>query len=391
MSALRSLKFLSVSALVLGLAAPAHAEVEAQKVVDAVIAQFAGQGMTLVVASSELDGENVVAKGVSLAPAGVAEPFAVGDVVLEGVTEDGAGYVVGKISAPAISKDEAGTKIDFAGASLNNVHIAGAGETDPVKQMFLYDTAEIGAVTVTAAGAEVFSMEGGKASMSPYVAGEPMTFEMSLDGLHGDLTKIPDPKSQEAMSAMGYTEVNGTITAKGTWNPADGHLAITEGSYDFKDVGKLNILADISGYTPSFVKAIQDMNKNSAGQDESAKGLAMLGLIQQLSFNSMSIRFDDASLTNRIIDYAAKQAGQPRDQIINQSKAIIPFAVAQLNDSDFAAQVTAAASAYMDAPKSLEITAKPAAPLSFAQLIATGSANPADLIKQMGVTVNANQ
>ncbi len=391
MSALRSLKILSVSALVLSLAAPAHAEVDAQKVVDAVVAQFAGQGVKLVVASSALDGENVVAKGVTVAPAGAAEPFVVGDVVLENVTEDGEGYLVGKISAPAISKDEGGTKIDFAGASLNNVHVAGAGETDPIKQMFLYETAEIGAVKVTTAGAEVFSMEGGKAAMSPYVAGEPMTFDMSLNGLHGDLTKFPDPKSQEAMTAMGYTEVNGTITAKGTWNPTDGRLAITEGSYDFKDVGKLNVLMDISGYTPAFVKAIQEMNKNSAGQDESAKGLAMLGLIQQLSFNSMSIRFDDASLTNRIIDYAAKQAGQLRDQIINQSKAIIPFAVAQLNDPDFAAKVTAAASAYMDAPKSLEISAKPAAPIPFALLIATGSANPADLIKQMGVTVNANQ
>ena len=34
--------------------------------------------------------------------------------------------------------------------------------------------------------------------------------------------------------------------------------------------------------------------------------MAMMGLVQQLTFNSMSIRFDDASLTNKIIDYVAK-------------------------------------------------------------------------------------
>ena len=391
MSTLHISKFLSVSALVLGLAAPAYAEVEAQAVVDAVVKQFAGQGMALTVDSSELSGENVIAKGVAITMAGAGEPFKVGDVVLEGVSEEDNGYLIGKISAPAISKEEDGAKIDFAGASINNVHVAGDGETDPVKQMFLYESLEVGAVKVAIAGAEVFSMEGGKATMTPYVAGEAMNFDMAFTGIHGDLTKIPDPKSQEAFTAMGYTEVNGTITAKGSWNPTDGHMAITEGAYDFKDVGRINMTADISGYTPAFVKALQDMNKNAAGQDETAKGLAMLGLIQQLSFNSMSIRFDDASLTNRIIDYAAKQAGQPRDQIINQSKAIIPFAVAQLNDPDFASKVTAAASAYMDAPKSLEISAKPAAPIPFALLIATGSANPADLIKQMNVDVTANQ
>ncbi len=391
MSALRSFKFLSVSALVLGLAAPAHAAVEAQKVVDAIVAQFAGQGITLAVESSALDGDNVIAKGVTAKMDGVAEPFKVGDIVLENVAEDGAGYIVGKIAAPAITKEEDGTKVEFGGASLNNVHVAGAGETDPIKQMFLYDSAEVGAVKVTTGGAEVFTMAGGKATMSPYVAGEAMTIDASFNGLHGDLTKIPDPKSQEAMAAMGYTEVNGDITMKGTWNPTDGHLAITEGAYDFKDVGKLNFLMDISGYTAAFVKSMQEMNKTTAGQDEAAKSAAMLGLFKQLTFNSMSIRFDDASLTNRIIDYAAKQAGQPRDQIINQSKAIIPFAVAQLNDPDFASKVTTAASAYMDAPKSLEISAKPAAPVPFALLIETGSANPAELIKQMNVTVTANQ
>lgn len=383
--------FLAATAMSLVLAGPARAEVDADAVVKAITAQFAAQGLPVTVASAELDGENIVAKGVSIKFPD-SEPSAIGDIVLESVEEDeDGGYYIGSISAPVTKVEQGTEKFEFGGASINGLRIAAEGETDPVKQMFLYDSMEVGAIKVETGGAEVFSMEGAEATMSEYVAGEPLEFDVSVNGLKGDLSKIPDPKTQETVAALGYDKINGKITMKGTWNPSDGRMSITEGAYDFANVGRLNVLFDFSGYTPAVAKAIQEMNKSMEGQDESAKGLAMLGIIQQLNFISASIRFDDASVTGRVIDYAAKQAGQPRDAIIAQSKAVIPFAIAQLKDPEFAAKVTEAASAYMDNPKSLEIKATPAAPVPFALLMATGSTTPEALIKQLNVTVTANQ
>lgn len=383
--------FLAATAMSLVLAGPAHAEVDADVVVKAITTQFANQGLPITVTSAELDGDNIIAKGVSIKFAD-AEPKLLGDIVLESVEEnDDGSYTIGTISAPETKIEEAGNKFEFGGASINGVKVAAEGETDPVKQMFLYDSMEVGAIKVETGGAEVFSMEGAEANMSEYTAGEPLEFDVSINGLKGDLTKIPDPKTQETVAALGYDTINGKITMKGSWNPTDGRMTISEGAYDFANVGRLNMTMDFSGYTPALVKSMQDMNKSMAGQDESAKGLAMLGIIQQLNFVSMSIRFDDASVTGRVIDYAAKQAGQPRDAIIAQSKAIIPFAVAQLKDPEFAAKVTEAASAYMDNPKSIEIKAAPAAPVPFALLMATGSTTPEALIKQLNVTVTANQ
>jgi hypothetical protein len=218
-----------------------------------------------------------------------------------------------------------------------------------------------------------------------------MAFEAAAVGIYGDLTKVPDPKSLEVIKALGYAQVDGAVTYKGSWNPTDGRMIMTEGAYDIKDVGRLNMTFDLNGYTPALVKSLQEMNKSMEGKDETAKGLAMLGLMQQLSFISMSIRFDDASITGRVLDYAAKQQGQDRAAMVNQSKAIIPFMVASLQDPDFAAKVTEAASAYLDAPKSLEIKATPAEPVPFALLMATGSTTPAALIKQLNVTVTANK
>lgn len=390
MSNARSFKLLSTTALFIALSSAAHAEIDAKTVVDAIVAQFAGQGVPITVESTELSGANIIAKGVSV-KIGDAEGSKLGDIVLENVTEEGSGYLIGKISAPVTKVEQGTEKFEFNGASINMVHIAGPDETDPVKQLLLYESIDVGPIKVATAGAEVFRMEGAKVTMSPYTPGQTLNFDATISGLYGDLSKIPDPKTQEVVTALGYGQVNGTITTKGSWNPADGRMSITEGAYDFKDVGRLNMTLDISGYTPALVKSIQDMNKNMAGQDESAKGLAMLGMLQQLNFISMSLRFDDASITGRLLDYAAKQQGQDRAAMVNQSKAIIPFVVSQLKDPDFAAKVTAASSTYLDEPKSLEIKAAPAAPVPFALLMATGSTTPEALIKQLNVTITANQ
>ena len=97
------------------------------------------QGLPITVTSAELDGENIVAKGVSIKFPD-AEPSVLGDIVLESVEEnDDGGYTIGTIAAP-VTKIEQGTeKFEFNGASINGLHIAAEGETDPVKQMLLYE------------------------------------------------------------------------------------------------------------------------------------------------------------------------------------------------------------------------------------------------------------
>ena len=386
-----SAKLFSATAFTLSLAFPAAAEIDAKAVVDAVIAQMDRQNFKLTVGSATADGENVIAKDIAIGFPD-AEPFKIAEVTLEEVTEEDDGsFTIGSIAAPAINHEQDGVKIEFGGASLDGYTVPAVDETDPIALLGLYESMTIEPIRISSAGAEVFRMDGASATMSEYVEGQPMTFDAAFKGLWGDLSKIPDPKAQETFTAFGYKEVTGSISMKGAWNPSDGKMTITEGLYNIDNVGKLNVLMDLSGYTPELIKGLQEMTKNMEGQDESAKGLAMLGLLQQLNFISMSIRFDDASITGKALDYAAKQAGQDRAAIINQTKGVLPFALAQLKDPDFAQKVTEAVSAYLDNPKSLEIKAAPPAPMPFAILAATGSTTPEALIQQLNVTVTANQ
>jgi hypothetical protein len=160
------------------------------------------------------------------------------------------------------------------------------------------------------------------------------------------------------------------------------------------DAGTLGMTLDLAGYTPEFIKSLQDLQKQMAAQpgggDQSAQGMAMLGLMQQLTFNSASVKFTDASLTNKVLDYVAKMQGQKPSDIANMAKAMVPFGMAQLNNPELTAEVTSAVAAFLDNPKSLTISAEPENPVPFAVLMAGGMGDPKTLPKTLGMSVSAN-
>jgi hypothetical protein len=272
--------------------------------------------------------------------------------------------------------------------------IPAADSSDAMGGMILYESISMSpSKFVTSKGEEFIRVGSLEAVTSPYAAGQPMTFSMKPFDMYVNTAAAGkgDPKSQEIITSLGLAEINAKIAAQGSWNPADGKLTISEESFDVQNAGKLNFQFDISGYTPALLKQMQELAKQNAGKTDASNGMAMMGLMQQLTLNSVSLRFDDASLTGKLLDFASKQMGQPKDAIINQYKGMVPMMAAQLQDPEFITMISNAANAYLDNPKSIEIKVAPSAPVPFAQIMATGMAQPQALIKTLGVQVLANQ
>lgn len=157
---------------------------------------------------------------------------------------------------------------------------------------------------------------------------------------------------------------------KGSWELQTGNLALDEYALDFKNVGRLNIAMDLSGYTLQFMKSLQEAAKAAEAnpnrkEADQAMALAMLGLMQQLTFNSASIRFDDASITKKALDYAGSQQGVTGEQLAQSLKGLVPIMMAQLNLPELQNQVSSAVNAFLDNPKSLTISAEPEKPVPF--------------------------
>ncbi|PRD45951.1 hypothetical protein C5748_02125 [Phyllobacterium phragmitis] len=357
---------------------------------------YAAQGGQISYQSVETSGSTVVLKGASIRAPGVAaqdKSFNVGDITLSDVSDaaDG-GYDIGQANVPDMTLPFEGTSISIKGMELENMHLAAEGSTDPLASILYYQKAEIDQITVNQAGNDIATLQDIVATISPYTAGSPINYTWDVDKIAIDLSKAEPSKAKETLTALGYEKIDGRIDSKGSWSITDGRFKLDQFDLVMDEGGKLGMTFDIGGYTLDFIKGLQQAQATLADNpDSDAGGLAMLGLLQQLTVSGASVRFDDASLTNKVLDYFANQQGTERSVLVNQMKAVLPLFAGQLKNAKFASQVTEAVSAYLDNPKSLEIRATPPSPVPVAILMATGSAQPEKLPDVLGVTVTANK
>ncbi|ATU92093.1 hypothetical protein [Phyllobacterium zundukense] len=382
------------SALVIVFAGSAYA-VDGNAVAARLKAIYAEQGGTIDYSSVETNGSTVVLKGTKVSTAGIKESFDAGDVTLNDVSDvSGGGFKIGSLTMPDIDfspEGEPDNKISIDGISLEGITLPPEGATEPLAKVLQYEKAEVKHLNVNAKGKDVFTADNMTATIAPLTDTSPVAFTSNVERFKADLSDVEDPKTKDALKALGYETISGKIEMNGTWNVSDGRLNLEKMDFIADNAGTLGLTFDISGYTLDFIKGLQEATKNMEGKPDDAQGMAMLGLMQQLSFTGASIRFDDASVTYKALDYVAKQQGAKRGDLINQAKAILPMAAAQLGNAEFAQSLGEAVNTYLDNPKTIEIKAAPAKPVPFAIIAAGGMADPKSLIKTLGVTVNANQ
>ncbi|RWM20087.1 MAG: hypothetical protein E5X53_13985 [Mesorhizobium sp.] len=364
-------------------------------VADRLKAALAAQGVDISWTGVTGDASSMVLQGVAFKPAAEKEAFKIGDVKLEGVTEADGGYEIETVSTSAFQHSEDGVTLDLSPFIIHDMTVPADGATGPLGSMMMYKSAELDNMTVKVADKTAFSMDGLAIEITPPADGKAMAFSGTTEKFNADLTLIEDPKSKDVINALGYQNITGNLKMEGTWQPSDGKMELSKYDISVDNAGTLGVTLGLGGYTLDVIKALQEAQKKMAAQpegaDNSAQGMAMLGILQQLSFNSASIRFDDDSLTNKVLDYAGKQQGMSGKDIANQAKAIIPFGMAQLNNPELTAQVSAEVGKFLDDPQSLEISAEPPAAVPFALIMAGAMSNPLDLPKTLGVTVKANE
>lgn len=358
-------------------------------------------GATLSIEGSEVDGDTVTLTGakLTLSSATTQEPndtvLPIGDVTLEGVTEEEGDYSIEKASFADIDVKEKDGGVTAKDIYLEGVYLPANPEPGSLDSVLIAQTFHVGAVAVTDKGKQVASLDEFTTSYTLSDDESKVDLEAAVTGIKIDAASAPDPKTQEAVKALGLETIAGDFTMKADWTLADGKMNLTEYALDLENVGRLNITFSLSGYTLDFVKSLQEALKASeanpnkeAGQQ--ALGMAMLGLMQQLSYNGASIRFDDAGITAKALDYAGKQQGVDGKQFAQSLKGMAPMMLAQLNIPDLQAQISSALNAYLDNPKSIEVSATPAQPLPVPQIMGAAMGNPADLAKTLNVQVKAN-
>nr|WP_245436809.1 hypothetical protein [Rhizobium chutanense] len=352
-------------------------------------------GTIITFEKADVDGDTVTATGVQVGLQNLpGDSLKIGELTFEGVEEtEGGGYHAKTVSFPDIDRSQGEGRFSAKDIEITDLTIPANPAGDTLNNILLYETFSTGPIAVNVKGKDVLAIESIEANMERNDGG--LAYDANVAGLKGDLSQVEDASAKEAIEKLGLTTLDGTVTMKGSWEIESGKVAVDEYAFDFENVGRLNFAVDFSGYTLGFIKSLQEAvktaqanpNKEEANQ---AVGLAMLGLVQQLTFNSASIRFDDASITKKALDYAGSQQGITGEQLTQSLKGLVPIMMAQLNLPELQNQVSAAVNTYLDGPKSLTISAAPEKPVPFPMIIGAAMGAPNTIPSVLGVKVTAN-
>lgn len=386
---------LSFSALLLTTTGGAFAQ-DASAAADRLKDILAKQGVTMSWTALNGDASTFTLDGTKFTMAANAKTLELGKITFQGLTADNGGYRIESISTDPYNFTEDNTTVEMTPVKMTGLKLPAASADNPWASVWMYETLTLDNVNVKSGDKTAFTMSGLTASITPIADDKPMDFTGGVNKFTADLSLMKDPSARQMAEALGYQTLNGSVQMVGSWQPKDGRFNLSKYDINFDDAGSLGMTFDLGGYTPELIKSLQQLQEKMTAAptdgDNAASGVAMLGIMQQLTFHSTSIRWDDASLTSKLLEYAAKSQGSTADAVKDQMKtAIVPFLTAQLENPELSSVITAAVSTYLDNPKSLEILAKPDAPVPFTLVMSTGMVNPTALTKVLGVTVKANE
>lgn len=323
------------------------------------------------------------------------ETYPIGNITLSGISEVDKGYRVESISIDDYRVDgEDGAFAALRGVELGGVLLPNEGEQDNYGGFLFYETADVERMIVDVNGVEVLTLTDTHFESTVPEDGKPMEYSGAVEGFRLDLSLVEDASQKAVIQALGYEQLSGYVEMEGSWQPADGRLIMSKNAVTLTDAGTLDFQLDFGGYTPAFIASLREIQQKMAADDSadsSAQGMAALGLMQQLTLHSANLGFIDDSLTDKVIEFVAKGQGVSASDLKNQAKAVVPFALAQLNVPDLTAKASQAISAFLDDPQSLWINAEPASPVPFALIAAEGMSAPQGLVKTLGVTVTSNE
>jgi hypothetical protein len=193
-----------------------------------------------------------------------------------------------------------------------------------------------------------------------------------------------DPTGQ--MKALGYAGISmsmdGEIKLDMTETSVGGDFSMGLTS---KDMGTLHFTGALGNVGFEVMEELQKANAEKR-QPDTAK-LTPLGMAVTIS--GLSIGFEDASITKKVLPLIAKAIGMDEAGIVAMAPSQVQLMLTGVGAPELAKQAADAVGAYLAAPDNISINLEPTKPVSVAEIMAA-SGNPAAAIALLGLSVTAN-
>ncbi|UXN07709.1 hypothetical protein [Bartonella sp. HY761] len=318
------------------------------------------------------------------------------EIIFENVEEDkDGGYLVGRTFVDEM-KLEARENSDMVttlhGLEMTKLLLKSEKNDAAYEGQLPYGTISLKKMVAEEKGKPVLNLDDLSFGFSEYDPEKFIKFSGEIGNLRVDVSSLPNSEQKETFTKMGFNNIEIQGNYKFDANLVDGHVDVAlQGNMN--EAGQLNITIGLGGLTKDLANELirlSNQAKSTSDKDQQIAAMSIIGLLQQLSLNSIDIKFVDNSITNKIIDLQ-KEPNEKREDFVAKIKMIVPFGLAQLQHPDFAEKVSTEIGKYLDNPENIEITAKPDHSTPFAVITSTAVTSRKDLIDLLKLDVKANQ
>ncbi len=214
---------------------------------------------------------------------------------------------------------------------------------------------------------------------SDYVGTQPRHQDVAVKRIVFDPAALPDPAAGQQLSAIGYDKLIFDFSSKMDWNVEEEVLEVENVTIDGVEIGTLTMAMSLGGITPEVFEAF---NKRPEPD---------FGALTGTTLSAATIAFTDKSVTGRILEKQAREAGTDAASFANQLAAVLPLMLSSLGNPAFQTAVATALGDFLKNPRSLTVTAAPAQPVPFVEVMAIGQTAPQTLPDLLNVTVESGQ
>ncbi|MBL8905283.1 MAG: hypothetical protein JNM20_01275 [Rhizobiales bacterium] len=243
-----------------------------------------------------------------------------------------------------------------------------------------------GPITIDAAG-QTFTVAGYESTWSgdPATGAGKFDVKISSIAIPAQAIAMLDPTGE--LKKLGYNNLSfnmggtGNLTITGDTMGFDADLY-----FEGRDAGTLR-----AAFAAANVPIAAYAEFASPGANKEPDFNKLMPQLLGVTVSKLQLRFDDGSLTKRLLPILAKQQNMDEAGFVASAGAMLQITLAQLKNQAFTDSVVGAVTSFLKDPKSIALTIQPPQPIAVQQLMTMNPADPGAAITSLGVTVTANE
>ncbi len=314
------------------------------------------------------------------------------------VTEDQNGnYYAENVSIPALKGTISEVTFNLKDISIDKIRLVSGKNKDPLFLYFPYESLAIGQIYSSYQDQIFLNVEALKAIYLWQPDTKRIDLVHSVKSFSYEPDKIYKPVEYKWIKDLGYDKLSGSLNFHANWDSDNGKFVADHNEITIDNAGKLEFSINLDGITEDLINNVykiqnaKQQKTSNQTDDDNAKTLILLGIVQQLKIGNINLRYEDNSLVNRILDYYAKQNTVTRDDFIKQILESWSLVGTKIDDPEFIESTSEQLENFLYNPKSLSVSATPEAPVQLPIAYMAAVTSGAKFIDLFKIKVDANK